>query len=350
MNVSVAPLLLKFKFDAGTSRGVLKTKMSWIVKLESNGRVGFGEVSPLSGLSIEFSNSFYKVLLDELRQFKSNTKNISISEYSSSTLFGLETALLDLNSNNDFELFPNPFYFGKASLPINGLVWMGNVDFMKEQLVEKLAQGFSCIKMKIGAIDFQEEYSLLLELRKDFPTDQLTLRVDANGAFSFEEAKEVLDKLNALDIHSIEQPIKAGKFKDMSALCRYTRSTGIALDEELIGVRNRLDKENLLDEIKPQYIILKPTLHGGISGVKEWIELAEQRDIKWWITSALESNIGLNAICQLTSEYNIDMPQGLGTGSLYTNNIPSPLAVNGEFISYQHNSKWDLSSLVFQEV
>ncbi len=353
MKITLAPFLLQFKFDAGTSRGVLKTRKSWIVRLEIDGFVGQGEVAPLKGLSLEGYEGFEPQLIKELHIFKKlATTDLSGHEYlfSSSTLFGLECALLELKNKEEGHVFRNDFVAGKEQIPINGLVWMGNSSFMKTQIEEKLKQGFSCIKMKVGAIDFEEEYKLLQQLRSEFPAKQLTLRVDANGAFSFDEAQKVLGKLQELDIHSIEQPIKAGQIDEMEQLCQLTSSVGIALDEELIGVRETSEKEALLDKIKPQYIILKPTLHGGLSGTKEWIRLAEKRNIDWWITSALESNIGLNAICQLTNEYRIGIPQGLGTGSLYTNNIPSPLEVNGEFISYNTAYKWDYSQLNFQEI
>lgn len=353
MKISFASHLLEFKFNAGTSRGVLKTRKVWIVKLEQVQEVGIGEIAPLKGLSTEGYESFEPKLIKELQLFKKAIVDDDLTlgdiedSLSSSTLFGLESALLNLKSFQEGQVFSNSFFINERKIPINGLVWMGNAEFMKNQVREKLEKGFSCIKMKIGAIGFEKEVELLQDIRGEFTEEELTLRVDANGAFSFEEAKRALNKLNELGIHSIEQPIKAGQWERMQALCEYASKTGIALDEELIGVRNTKEKISLLDTIKPQYIILKPTLHGGISGTQEWIRLAEEREINWWITSALESNIGLNAICQLTNEYPINRAQGLGTGSLYHNNIPSPLELDGEFIYYNSSKQWNFNSLDF---
>ena len=238
---------------------------------------------------------------------------------------------MDMKNGGKRIYFDNDFTTGKRQLPINGLVWMGDKNFMREQIEQKLEEGFTTIKMKIGAIDFETEIKLLESIRNRYDKDQITLRVDANGAFSPEEAMQKLTELAQLDIHSIEQPIKQGQWSKMRELCAQT-PLDIALDEELIGVNERTKKIELLDTIKPQYIILKPSLHGGISGTQEWIELAEERNIPWWITSALESNIGLDAICQLTAEYQNGLPQGLGTGSLYTNNLTSNLVVSDGYI------------------
>ena len=353
MKISLARVLLEFKFDAGTSRGVLKTRKSWVIKLADRKKVGLGEVAPLKGLSVEGYEDFEEKLLTELLVFRGMSKgefNARKELFSSSTLFGLESALLNFDQLDDGKVFDNSFYAGESELPINGLIWMGSSLFMKEQIQDKLELGYSCIKMKIGALDFSQEYKLLKELRENFPSDKLTLRVDANGGFDYSEAINVIGKLEQLNIHSIEQPIKAGQLNEMEKLCQLNSSVGVALDEELIGIRETNKKILLLDKIKPQYIILKPTLHGGISGTREWISLAEERNIKWWITSALESNIGLNAICQFADEYNIVLPQGLGTGSLYTNNITSPLEVVGEKIRYEKSKKWDYSTLEFKEV
>jgi L-alanine-DL-glutamate epimerase-like enolase superfamily enzyme len=241
-------------------------------------------------------------------------------------LFGIESALLDLNHGGRRIYFENAFARGEQKIPINGLIWMGDEESMHAQIEEKLASGFTTIKMKIGAIGIETELALLKEIRNRYSANEITLRVDANGAFDETSAKEILEKLAALDIHSIEQPILAGQDTAMTRLCRNT-PIPIALDEELIGITDRDEKIHVLDHIQPQYIILKPSLHGGISGTKEWIELAEKRHIQWWMTSALESNIGLEVICQLAGEYTNALPQGLGTGSLYTNNIDSRLTV-----------------------
>ena len=255
-------------------------------------------------------------------------------------------ALQSLDSKDPFVLFPSHFTDGKAGIPINGLIWMGEKSFMKEQIEDKIQQGFSCIKLKIGAIDFDAEMELLRYIRKEFSAKEIELRVDANGAFQPENALEKLKRLSDLSLHSIEQPIRQGQYKEMAKLCKET-PLPIALDEELIGVFNTSDKENLIEEIKPQYIILKPSLIGGFQGTKEWVNLAEKNQIGWWITSALESNIGLNAIAQFTYLQNNPMPQGLGTGSLFTNNIESPLQVKGENLNYNPQLTWETQQIKF---
>jgi L-alanine-DL-glutamate epimerase-like enolase superfamily enzyme len=230
-------------------------------------------------------------------------------------------------------LFDNSFSQGIRALSINGLVWMGDETFMQEQIEEKINQGFTTIKMKVGAVDFSSELRILTSIRKKYSKDQITLRVDANGAFSASEAQSVIEKLGDLEIHSIEQPIQTGQLDEMRNLC-LNSTLKIALDEELIGIHLKEEKIKLLEYINPPFIILKPSLHGGISGTQEWISLAEERGIAWWMTSALESNIGLNAICQLAGEYDNELPQGLGTGSLYENNVPTNLLVKEGVISW----------------
>ena len=350
MKLSLSFQNLKFKFEAGTSRGVLNDKKSWIVKIQDGDKIGYGEIAPLKGLSIEGYENFESKLITQLKQFVSKDFSIGQVNLSSSTKFGLETALKAVNCSSAFKISENSFITNQESIRINGLVWMGAKEFMLKQIDDKISQGFTCIKMKIGAINFDEELSILKSIRKKYNSSDLTLRVDANGAFEFDEAQNVLSILSSLDIHSIEQPIKQGQINLMNQLCQMGYSCGVALDEELIGVENLEDKQCLLTTIKPQYIILKPTLHGGISGTKEWIKLAEDQNIKWWITSALESNIGLNAVCQIASEYNPETYQGLGTGSLYNNNIPSPLTLDGEHIFYDQKKEWDLSHLDFVEI
>jgi o-succinylbenzoate synthase len=250
--------------------------------------------------------------------------------------FGLETAILDWMNGGKKRILANAFYDAQKPIPINGLIWMGDREFMLKQIDQKLKEGFNCIKMKIGAIDFEQETELLGYIRAKFSPEQIILRVDANGAFSPEEAMKKLEKLAEYHIQSIEQPIPAGNIQDMRALCQVT-PLAIALDEELIGVQ---DKVNLLDGIQPQHIILKPTLVGGILETQEWIKLAEERNIGWWMTSALESNIGLNAISQLASTFGSDIPQGLGTGKLYHNNLESPLEIQSGFIRYNPEIDW----------
>jgi mandelate racemase/muconate lactonizing protein len=261
-----------------------------------------------------------KALLEELKTFPS-------------IQFGVEQAFRSVVAPHWYELFPSNFTKGKDAIPINGLIWMGSPDFMKAQIKEKLAQGFRCIKMKIGAIDFEEEYRILKALRNEFSANDIEIRVDANGAFQATEALRYLEHLATLQLHSIEQPIRAGQWEAMAELCEQT-PLPIALDEELIGIFTREEKQRLLREIQPQYIILKPSLIGGYSGSEEWITLAETLDIGWWVTSALESNIGLNAIAQWTYTLRNPMPQGLGTGMLYTNNIPFPLYVENGHIGF----------------
>ena len=315
-----------FKHPSGTSRGVLTEKHAWFLTVWKEGNPtikGVGECSIIPGLSPEFES--FESYEEKLTHFCQHPESEDISEWPS-ILFGWESALLDLKFGGKRLYFNNAFARGESSLPINGLIWMGKEAFMQQQIEDKIAAGFTTIKMKIGAIDFDAELKLLQSIRDRYSKEEITLRVDANGAFSVEEALEKLTRLAQLDIHSIEQPIRQGNWEAMYNLCRKT-PVPIALDEELIGVNDLQQKEALLDTIAPQFIILKPSLHGGISGTQEWIELAEKRNIDWWMTSALESNIGLEVICQLAGNYNNPLPQGLGTGSLYVENIPSDLAV-----------------------
>jgi o-succinylbenzoate synthase len=348
---------LNFKFDAGTSRGILKTKDSFYIKLydEANPTLfGIGEASPLKGLSVDYREdfeAFLKIFILKFNQEELEENQILEAIYSPlfdkwpSIRFAFEMALFDLGNGGHRSVFNNDFSRKKAEIEINGLIWMGDEAFMSKQIVEKLKSGFRTIKMKIGAIDFDTEYNLLKTIRSNFTADQLTLRVDANGAFEKDEALEVLNALAKLDIHSIEQPIKAGQWENMAELCAKT-PTPIALDEELINVPLE-EQESLLEMIKPQFLIFKPTLLGGFKATDHWIELAQKRNIGWWITSALEANIGLNAICQYTYSKNNASPQGLGTGSLFENNIPCPLIVDQGFINLTGNDVWDLSQLNF---
>jgi L-alanine-DL-glutamate epimerase-like enolase superfamily enzyme len=256
--------------------------------------------------------------------------------------FGLEQAFLSLQSENKFQLFPSEFCKGKESITINGLVWMGDQQFMKKQIQEKLNSGFSCIKMKIGAIDFDAEVALLKTIRKEFSSNEIELRVDANGAFKPKNALEKLKTLSELDLHSIEQPIKQGQLPEMALLCENT-PLPIALDEELIGVFSTQEKQEVIKMVKPQFIILKPSLVGGFGGTTEWIDIAKKNNVDWWITSALESNIGLNAIAQFTHTLKNKLPQGLGTGGLFTNNFESPLEVKNGTLHYNNSNKWNFN-------
>lgn len=347
MKANFKKYLLDFKRPSGTSRGVLTEKETWFLKIEENGKVGYGECGILRGLSIDDRPDYREKLAWLCDNINRNKEELlkELIEFPS-IQFGLEMALQSLKADNPFVIFPSDFTKAKKEIPINGLIWMGEKSFMKEQIDQKLAEGFSCIKLKIGAIDFKTELDLLQFIRQEFPAEKIELRVDANGAFSAEEALKKLEQLSQFDLHSIEQPIKQGQIKEMKKLCAAT-PLPIALDEELIGVFKTEDKRKLLEEISPQYIILKPSLVGGFSGTQAWIDLAEELDIRWWITSALESNIGLNAIAQWTALKNTHMPQGLGTGSLYTNNLDSPLVVKGEKLTYQPDLTWNISALKF---
>lgn len=336
---------LHFKQASGTSRGILKTKETYFLKIVKGGNIGIGECAVFRGLSIDDRPDY-----EEKLQWLCN--NIHLEEtYLLNELiefpsiqFGLEQALISLNSNNEFELFPSKFTESKDAININGLIWMGSESFMKQQIEEKLAAGFSTIKMKIGAIDFETELKLLKSIRSNFSSQEIELRVDANGAFNYSEALDKLKRLSEFEIHSIEQPIKQGQMEEMAKLCAKT-PLPIALDEELIGIFDVTKKEKILQIINPQYIILKPSLVGGFKGSKEWINLAEKQQIGWWVTSALESNIGLNAIAQWTYTLKNKMPQGLGTGSLFTNNIESPLKVENGNLCYSKGEKWNFSIL-----
>lgn len=332
--ISFEKKVFHFKRPSGTSRGILTEKKCWLLSVwnPTNPAIkGKGECSIIEGLSPDYENDEqYEAILEALV----NEPDLDLSNYPS-IKFGFESALLDLEHGGKQIYFENDFSKGKQKIPINGLVWMGDEVFMQEQIAEKLTQGFKTIKMKIGAIDLETELRLLQAIRKKYSKDEITLRVDANGAFQPGEVISVLQRLSELDIHSIEQPIKPGQWNEMSKLCLNT-PTPITLDEELIGISDPDQKVALLETIRPQFIILKPSLHGGISGTREWITLAEERSIPWWMTSALESNIGLKAIAQLTAEYDVSLPQGLGTGSLYTDNFPSNLVVENGFI-YQKN-------------
>jgi len=337
--------ILTFKRPSGTSRGVLKTKETWFLILKEKQRFGIGECGILRGLSIDDRPDYEEKLKWVCMNVHLGKEELyqKLTEFPS-IQFGVETAFKSLESEKPFELYPSEFTRGNKSIAINGLVWMGDKTFMKQQIAEKLEKGFSCIKMKIGAIDFTEEITLLKSIRKEFSPSEVELRVDANGAFSSSEALEKLKILSELQLHSIEQPIKHGQWEEMAQLCEAT-PLPIALDEELIGVFSEEKKKQLLQIIKPQYIILKPSLIGGLEGSDIWIALAEENNIGWWVTSALESNVGLNAISQYIFIKNSKLPQGLGTGNLYKNNIPSPLKVEQGALAYKQSIGWDLSSL-----
>ena len=333
--------ILNFKRPSGTSRGTLKTKETWFLILEDSGQYGIGECGVFRGLS-------YDDVPDYEEKLAWVSRNINLGEgelmkelkHFPSIQFGLEQAFLSLAAQDSFKLFHTPFVNEYRPIAINGLIWMGDIDFMHEQIQRKLEEGFSCIKMKIGAVDFNKEITLLQSIRNRFDKDEIELRVDANGAFSSVEALDKLSILSTLELHSIEQPIKAGQWNALKELCSET-PLPIALDEELIGIVDIEKKDELLRTVRPQYIILKPSLVGGFQGSEEWISIAEKYKIGWWVTSALESNIGLNAIAQWTSVLNSNLPQGLGTGALFTNNIDSPLEVRNGSLYYNPKKVWD---------
>lgn len=343
MKATYHKYMLEFKRPSGTSRGIMTEKETWFIILEEKGKKGIGECGILRGLSADDRDDYEEKL-------KWTCQNIHLGETElwqallefPSIQFGIEMAFLSLKSENPFLLFPSDFISYSESIIINGLVWMGEAAFMKEQIEEKLAQGFTCIKLKIGAIDFQKELELLQFIRSHFSAEQIEIRVDANGAFAVNEALDKLNQLSTFQLHSIEQPIKKGNIPAMADLCTITPFP-IALDEELIGVFSYQEKEKLLQKIKPQYIILKPSFVGGFRGTQEWIDLANKYNIDWWITSALESNIGLNAIAQWTYTLKSKLPQGLGTGALYTNNFDCPLEVSRGQLWYNKTKKWDSS-------
>ena len=333
---------LQFKQASGTSRGVLTYKDTWFIELENNAFKGIGECGMFKGLSIDHRDDFEETLRWACQNIHLGLDALLGQLVAFPSIqFGLEMAFRSLNQKSPFELFPSEFTKGQDSIPINGLIWMGESSFMKQQIKDKLEAGFSCIKLKIGALNFDKELALLKSIRHEFDAQTIEIRVDANGAFKPREALEKLKRLSEFNLHSIEQPIKQGQLQEMAQLCLDT-PLPIALDEELIGVFSVTNKQVLLQTIKPQYIILKPTLVGGFKGSHEWIDVAESHNIGWWVTSALESNIGLNAIAQWTYTLKNSLPQGLGTGGLFTNNIQAPLEVNSGRLFYNLKTKWNL--------
>ncbi|MBU3013033.1 o-succinylbenzoate synthase [Polaribacter vadi] len=335
--------ILNFKNPSGTSRGILRTKETWFIILKKDDKIGIGETGLFRGLSIDDVPNYEEKLIWVCNNINKGL-DFLLAEMAHfpSIQFGLEQAFLSLKNNDKFNLFPSEFTNGNKAISINGLIWMGEKAFMKNQIKEKLKSGFSCIKMKIGAIDFDAEIELLKSIRKEFSADEIELRVDANGAFNPANALEKLKRLSELEIHSIEQPIKQGQLLEMATLCQKS-PLPIALDEELIGVFSSEEKKKIIKEINPQYIILKPSLVGGFAGSTEWIKLAEENKSGWWITSALESNIGLNAIAQFTYTLQNNLPQGLGTGGLFTNNFNSPLEVKNGTLQYNPSLHWNFN-------
>jgi o-succinylbenzoate synthase len=357
--------VLEFNFDARTSRGIMKDRTSWFIKIwneSDEGIFGLGESAPLAGLSkethedvelelVRLEKSINASLIELPKQelslgdlaifIKSNFNTIH-----SSNRFAFETALLDLMHKGRRVLFQTEFTSGKP-IPINGLIWMGGLDKMLQQIDIKIKDGFRCIKLKVGGHDFEKECDILQYIRRKYFRENIIVRLDANGAFKPEDALYKLNLLTRFTIHSIEQPIKPGH-PAMEELCAKT-PIPIALDEELLGIDALSEKQVLLNRLKPAYIIIKPSLHGGLHAAHEWIQVAEKAKIGWWLTSSLESTIGLNAIAQFASTFALDLPQGLGTGAIYSNNFPSPLVVKESTLIYNHQIEWDLRQLFPKE-
>jgi O-succinylbenzoate synthase len=351
MKIDVVKYRLNFNFRAETSRGALTFKDTYFIILRDDQHpeiCGIGECGPLQGLSPDLEGDLKSVFLHceasclgQERIGMEQLKKWMPGNYPA-VLFALETAMMDLQNGGKRIICNNEFYNGDLQIPINGLVWMGKKEIMLQRIDEKLQEGYDCIKIKIGSINFEEELGLLKHIRSRFSKEEITIRLDANGAFAPKDVISYLDKLEKYDIHSIEQPILAGDWKAMHEVCKYTPFP-VALDEELIGLHHADYKMQLLDEINPQYIIIKPSLVGGLRESEEWIQLASQRAVGWWITSALESNIGLNAVAQFTANQQLQMPQGLGTGQIFANNIPSPLRIENGHLLYDTEKSWDLS-------
>lgn len=341
MKAEVVHRKLNFKRKSGTSRGILTQKDSWFLTLvNEEGHKGIGECSVIKALSPDCRKNIPLQIVSLTNRINNGEQvklNDPIFEEMPAMQFCYETALKDLNNGGVRELYKTDFLTGKG-IPINGLVWMGCKDYMLEQIKDKIKSGYNCIKIKIASIDFGEECSLLKYIRKEFTKEDIEIRVDANGGFAKETALEKLKTLSNYGLHSIEQPISPAQWQEMALLCAQS-PLPIALDEELIDISIKETKSQLLDTISPPYIILKPSLLGGFESSEEWIALAEQKGIAWWATSALEANIGLNAIAQWTAHLNTTKHQGLGTGQLFTNNINSPLYIDKGFL-YSGENNW----------
>ncbi len=340
-----------FSFEARTSRGVMKDRTSWFIKIfdDVNPDVfGIGEVAPLAGLSTELNENFEAELERFVASFNLKTLPSTLDEIhvefgsvkQSSIVFALETALLDLANGGDRTIFKSSFLEGKT-IPINGLIWMGGMDFMLQQIEIKIRDGFRCIKLKVGGLDFEKECDVLQYVRRKYFRDNITIRLDANGAFKNEDALFKLNELAKFNVHSIEQPLKRGS-EYLPELCGKS-PIPVALDEELLGVTDEAGRGALLDRVKPRFIILKPSLHGGLHSTASWIAQAEKRQVGWWVTSSLESSIGLNALAQFVGRYPVQLHQGLGTGAIYDDNFFSPLEVkkNGE-LGLDSRTSWEI--------
>lgn len=345
MKLDFCPYNLIFKKPAGTSRGVLTEKVTCFLKLYDENHpehFGLGEAAVFPGLSPEADDRYFYKLM-ELQANVRLGKPTDLSRFPSLQM-GFEQAIRDFSGGCTGQYFDSPFLLGQRDITINGLIWMGEYEMMIEQIEKKLDAGFHCIKLKIGAIDWKSEVDMIRFIRDRYNHDKVEIRVDANGGFSMDNALPRLKRLADLEVHSIEQPIPAGNPQLMSFLCEVS-PLPIALDEELIGKFTTRQKEETLDTIKPAYIVIKPSLTGGFSGAEEWIRLADERNIGWWITSSLESNIGLNALAQWVATLNQTLPQGLGTGALFTNNIATPVYTDGQYLRYKPDATIDYSAI-----
>jgi o-succinylbenzoate synthase len=352
LQAAVDHRIFHFTFEARTSRGPMPSRTSWFIKLwdeKDPERQGIGECAPLPGLSVDYRETMAEVLRHYAHAFIRQGDISSVDSVYSiipgnlpSVRFAFEMAVRDWQQGGRRIIFDNAFIHGQR-IPINGLIWMGEPDHMMRQADEKIARGFRTIKLKVGSLRFDDECAVLQYIRERYRHLPIELRLDANGALADDEAMDKLNVLKQFAIHSIEQPLKPGAAA-LEKLCRIS-PVPVALDEELIGVSSLQEKKELLERIKPHYIILKPSLHGGLQGCEEWISLAGKNSIGWWMTSALESNIGLNAICQFTAQYPVTLPQGLGTGLLYHNNFESPLTVSEGFVHYAPGAGWNLDDL-----
>jgi len=343
MKASYHKHILDFKKPSGTSRGILSQKETWLIQLSHNEKQGIGECGLLRGLSIDDTPNYEEILKWTCQNIHLGLNELYDKLHAFPSIqFGIETAFRSLESQDKFMLFPSEFTSGHDAISINGLIWMGTEAFMKAQIKEKIDQGFKCLKMKIGAIEFESELHILKSIRNEYKIEDIELRVDANGAFETDSALEQLKRLSEFDLHSIEQPIEPKQYETMAMLCENS-PLPIALDEELIGVSSIAEKQKLIQIIQPQFIILKPSFIGGYKGSLEWIAIADNTETGWWITSALESNVGLNAIAQWTYHLNTKIPQGLGTGSLFTNNFISPLQVKNGTLQYNPKIEWNVN-------
>jgi len=338
----------EFLRPAATSRGTyLRKKVYYIILYHTDDPTiaGIGECSLFRGLSYDDKKGFENRLqqtIDRINQGEYGLDS-TLTDWPSIS-FALETAWKDIRVNGSKLLFPSGFTEGRDSIGINGLIWMGSREDIIRQIREKLEEGFTCLKLKVGNLNLDDELDILELLRKDYPADELEIRLDANGAFKPRQALELLKILSDFDLHSIEQPIPAGHPEQMASLCEAS-PVPIALDEELIGKHTTPLRRKTLDVIRPKFLVLKPGLLGGLSSCAEWIRLAGETGTRWWITSSLETNIGLNAIAQWTYTLQNKMAQGLSTGSLYLSNIPSPLYLSGERLYFDPGRNWDLSGL-----